>query len=84
MIQGEGLTQGEFACELGVSRRSVERYVAGDSIPSGEFYEKLAKHVTFSKYTMWLLTDDVQPQSGQICPAFSTQDTQGSVKKKAY
>lgn len=77
VIKEERFTQKEFATEMDIPLRTIEEYVAGRSKPSGDLFMKLGAHQRFRKYTMWLLTGSVEPNSGQICPAFSTQEKCG-------
>ncbi len=79
IIKEEGLSQRAFADEMNLSVTAIEHYIAERRVPSGELFIGMGKHEKFKKYTMWLLTGDVEPNSGQICPAFSTQEQYGLI-----
>lgn len=77
VIKEEGLSQRAFAEDMSLSVTAIEHYIAERRTPSGELFIEMGKSDRFRKYTMWLLTGDVEPNSGQICPAFSTQEKCG-------
>lgn len=79
VIVEEGISQREFAEEMNLSKKAVENYVAEKRIPGGELFMTMTKHKVFRKYTMWLLSGEVEPNSGQVCPAFSTQEKCGLI-----
>ena len=83
MIQEEGVSQKTFADEIDMSLGAIEGYIMERRDPANKFFVNIANNDKYSKYLVWLLTGKVNPCAGQICPAFSTQDMQDSVKKKA-
>jgi transcriptional regulator with XRE-family HTH domain len=70
--EAEGLTRDEFEKITGVPAGNTKRYETGriKSIGS-EFLIKITQHPRFTKYTLWLMTDQTAPESGQISPALS-------------
>ena len=82
IIKEERFTQAKFANEIGVSRSAIEKYLSGDNEPAVGVLMNIAQHPIFKKYTMWLLSGVVQPGSGQISPAFSTQEQCGLITGK--
>lgn len=70
--EAEGLTRDEFEQITGVPAGNTKRYETGriKSIGS-EFLIKITQHPRFTKYTLWLMTDQIAPESGQISPALS-------------
>lgn len=78
----EKLTQENFAETLGISRGTLAKYEAGIIEPSLLNIQKITSHPRYEKYTLWLMTDKTAPESGQVCPAFSTQDTQEELQQK--
>lgn len=65
----ERLTQGEI-CELaGISLPTWKGYEYGKSksVSSVELL-KITMHPRFKKYALWLVTDDVAPECGQVSP----------------
>ncbi|EIT7186288.1 helix-turn-helix domain-containing protein [Serratia marcescens] len=70
--EAEGLTRDEFEQLTGVPAGNTKRYETGriKSIGS-DFLTKITLHPRFSKYTLWLMSDLVAPESGQISPALS-------------
>ena len=89
IIKEEEYSQAKFANEIGISRSAVEKYVSGKQEPAGGIMLKIVNHEKFKKYTLWLMTGDVNPDAGQVCPAFSTQEKcgltigNGDIQKKA-
>jgi transcriptional regulator with XRE-family HTH domain len=89
IIKEEGYSQAKFASEIGISRSAVEKYISGKQEPAGGIMLKIVNHERFKKYTLWLMTGDVMPDAGQVCPAFSTQEQCGliigeiNIQKKA-
>ncbi|MUK93727.1 helix-turn-helix domain-containing protein [Aliivibrio fischeri] len=77
VIKEEGLSQRAFAERMNLSVTAIEHYIAERRTPSGELFIEMGKSERFRKYTMWLLTGSVEPNSGQVCPAFSTQEKCG-------
>lgn len=87
VIKEEGFTQKGFAKEIDTPFRAIEEYIGERNKPSGELFMKIGTHEIFKKYTMWLLGGEIEPESGQVCPDFSTQEqcglTGGSSQKRA-
>lgn len=86
VIQEEGMSQRQFAEEMDMSLVAIERYISGKREPASKFFVKFSESKKFNKYLVWLLSGNVEPGVGQVCPAFSTQNTQEtlqSVGKKA-
>lgn len=82
IIKEEKISQRAFAKEMNLSVTAIEHYIAERRVPSGELFIEMGKHSTYRKYTMWLLTGNVEPNSGQISPAFSTQELCGLISDK--
>ncbi|MEN3258494.1 helix-turn-helix transcriptional regulator [Sodalis endosymbiont of Spalangia cameroni] len=70
--EAEGLTRDEFEQLTGVPAGNTKRYETGriKSIGS-DFLMKITRHPRFSKYTLWLMSDQVTPETGQISPSLS-------------
>ncbi|MGR5464537.1 helix-turn-helix domain-containing protein [Photobacterium damselae] len=89
IIKEERISQRRFAEEMALTVTTIENYISERRTPSGEFFLQIGNHPVFSKYTMWLLTGHVEPNSGQVSPAFSTQERCGlttgkdNIQKKA-
>ncbi|HAS61681.1 MAG TPA: transcriptional regulator [Vibrio sp.] len=77
MIKEERFTQAKFADDMGVSRSAIEKYLSGENQPTAGLLMSISQHSVFRKYTMWLLSGTVEPDAGQVCPAFSTQELCG-------
>jgi transcriptional regulator with XRE-family HTH domain len=77
IIKAEGISQKVFAEEIDVSLRSVEQYLSGNRVPAGDVIMKIVSHEKFKKYTMWLLTGDVEDDSDQVSPKLSIQEKCG-------
>jgi transcriptional regulator with XRE-family HTH domain len=78
----EKMTQENFAETLGISRGTLAKYEAGIIEPSLINIQKITQHQKYEKYTLWLMTGKTYPEVGQICPTFSTQDTQEQLQQK--
>ncbi|NMY03725.1 helix-turn-helix domain-containing protein [Pseudomonas sp. WS 5059] len=66
--KAERLTQKEFCEVLGFSESTFRKYEAGFIEVGAPALLKIANHPRFKKYALWLVTDDVAPESGQISP----------------
>lgn len=87
MRESEGLTRLQFFELTGIPAVTQKSYETGrrESIGSGTLL-KITQHPRFEKYTLWLMTDSIAPESGQIAPVLSPsgqEETilQHSVKK---
>ncbi|HHQ6595552.1 TPA: helix-turn-helix domain-containing protein [Serratia fonticola] len=68
--EAEGLSREEFSALTGVPAGSLKRYET-ERIKSigSNFLLKITRNGKFKKYTLWLMTDDIAPEIGQISPA---------------
>lgn len=81
----EGLTQPALAQLTGVSLGAIRNYETGQREVGLNVLDKIIKHERFKKYALWLMTDQVAPESGQISPALSpdgSHKTSGHLKHK--
>lgn len=77
--EAEGLTRDEFEQITGVPAGNTKRYETGRTKSIGsEFLMMITQHPRFTKYALWLMTDQIAPESGQISPALSP-DGQNSI-----
>ena len=89
IIKEERYSQREFAELIDIPLGTLESYLSERAELSGKALGKIANHEQFKKYTLWLMTGDVMPDAGQVCPAFSTQEKcgltigNGDLQKKA-
>lgn len=79
--KAEGMTQKAFAELLGLSLGSVRNYETGHVGIGLKTLEVVIRHPQFSKYMMWLMTDQVAPAAGQISPPLSP-DGRGSTSDR--
>ncbi|XGI81792.1 helix-turn-helix domain-containing protein [Enterobacter hormaechei] len=64
-----GLSREAFAEMTGVPAATVKRYETGRIANIGsETLLKITQNKLFYKYTLWLMTDQTAPESGQISP----------------
>lgn len=65
----ERLTQHEVSEITGIKFETWKSYEYGRSktVASSELL-KITQHPQFTKYTMWLMTDQTIPEAGQISP----------------
>jgi len=79
----EGLTQPALSELTGVSLGAIRNYETGQREVGLSVLDKIIKNERFSKYTLWLMTDQIAPESGQISPDLSPdgqEDTTNSQK----
>ena len=63
----EGYTQKKFAELIDVSEDSIRNYENNRRIPTGDVLKNICQQ--FPEYALWLMTDQVQPEAGNISPA---------------
>ncbi|WP_426762358.1 helix-turn-helix domain-containing protein [Hafnia paralvei] len=70
--EAEGLTREELADITGIPVATMKRYETGRIANVGsDTLTKFTQNPRFSKYTLWLMTDQTAEESGQISPALS-------------
>ncbi|HED4077930.1 helix-turn-helix domain-containing protein [Raoultella planticola] len=69
--ESERLNKKQFSDLTGLAYSSLAGYEAGDKKPGVEAIMKILQHPRFTKYTLWFMTDQVSPESGQIAPALA-------------
>lgn len=69
--ESERLNRKEISELTGIAYGSFCGYEAGDKKPGVEAIMRLLQHPRFMKYTLWFMTDQVSPESGQIAPALA-------------
>lgn len=78
----EGLTQVKF-CEIsGIALGTLKNYEGGHQEPGIQVVLQVTHNPRFKKYTMWLMTDDIAPESGQIAPALTHCGIDGEEAQK--
>ncbi|WP_435954087.1 helix-turn-helix domain-containing protein [Dryocola sp. BD626] len=66
--ESEGLSQAKFCDIIGLSVSTLKKYEGGKFEPGGDALTKITHHPRFMKYTLWLMTDQIAPESGQVSP----------------
>jgi len=74
IIQEERYSNQQLANALSFNLSATANYVTGQKEPCCQFLMQFSQHDCLKKYTIWLLTGNVEPRSGQVCPVFSTQE----------
>lgn len=69
--KAEGMTQSDFAETLGIGLSTIKNYETGLKGVGATILDKVANHPQFTKYTLWLMTGSIAPESGQISPVLS-------------
>ena len=64
-----GLSRPKFAELLGVPPTTLKNYELGYREVGGAFLVALAHQGQLHKFTLWLLSDKIAPEIGQISPA---------------
>ncbi|KJO39024.1 helix-turn-helix domain-containing protein [Klebsiella aerogenes] len=71
MRESERLNRRQFAEITGVPYTSLTYYESGRTTPPTDVSMKILQHPRFTKYTLWFMTDQISPESGQIAPALA-------------
>lgn len=58
--------RGEFSQLIGMPKKTLENIELTGRAPKGEMLEAVCKQ--WPKYTLWLMTDQVNEEAGQISP----------------
>ena len=67
--EAEGLSQEDFAIEIGMKYQTLRKYETGRTTSIGsEQLGKITTHPRFERYTLWLMTGKTAPGAGQISP----------------
>lgn len=69
--ESERLNRKQFAEITGVPYGSLTYYESGRTTPPTDVTMKILNHPQFMKYTMWFITNQIAPESGQIAPALA-------------
>lgn len=69
--ESERLNRKQFAEITEVPYGSLTYYESGRSIPPTNVIMKILQHPRFMKYTLWFITDQTSPETGQIAPALA-------------
>ncbi|HGJ5856519.1 helix-turn-helix domain-containing protein [Arsenophonus nasoniae] len=81
--EAEGLTRKEFFELTGIPIKTQTYYETNrrEGVGSNILF-KITKHPRFKKYTMWLMTDEIESSTGQIAPALAHYGTDGEEAQK--
>ena len=80
----EGLERKELSDLIGTPRATIRDYEQELRTPGGDMLIKITSHERFKKYTYWMMTDEVLPEAGQICPNFSILKLCEITEKKVF
>lgn len=69
--KSEMMTRQQFAEASGIPLGTLDHYEGGRSIPSMEVAQRILMIPQLTKYTLWLMTGQIAPESGQIAPALA-------------
>lgn len=83
IMKQERYTIKEFSKQLDIPDSTLQRYIYEKSEATSSVIAKIASHESFKKYTMWLLTGDVEESSDQISPKLSIQEKCGLITDDA-
>ncbi|GAB2782196.1 hypothetical protein GCM10027040_05330 [Halomonas shantousis] len=62
----EGMGRQEFSDVTGIPKNTLIRLEQGKNAPSGKVLLQVTN--AFTKYTLWLMTDQINEEAGQISP----------------
>ncbi|MDU4425257.1 MAG: helix-turn-helix transcriptional regulator [Raoultella sp.] len=69
--KSEYLSRQQLADLTGIPYGTLSYYESGRSIPPTDVMMRILQIPKFTKYTLWFMTDQVSPESGQIAPALA-------------
>ncbi|WP_237930503.1 helix-turn-helix domain-containing protein [Buttiauxella sp. S19-1] len=69
--ESERLNRRQFSELTGIPYSSMSSYEKGVKDMGIQAVMKILQHPQFNKYTMWFITDQINPESGQIAPALA-------------
>ncbi|HEO9045939.1 TPA: helix-turn-helix transcriptional regulator [Enterobacter kobei] len=69
--KAEGMTQKAFSEFTGVPFGTIRNYEAGQFEVGLKVIDSVLAIEQFQKYTLWLMTGKIAPETGQISPALS-------------
>lgn len=80
--EAEGLSQANFCEIIGLPINTLKKYEGGKFEPGGNALTKMTQHPRFMKYTLWLMTDQVAPESGQVSPKIPNEQESSQLPSK--
>ncbi|MDR5611224.1 MULTISPECIES: helix-turn-helix transcriptional regulator [unclassified Arsenophonus] len=69
--ESERLNRRQLAEMVNIPYSSLTYYETGRTTPDTYVTMKILSHPKFLKYTMWFMTNEIAPESGQIAPALA-------------
>ncbi|HED0218617.1 TPA: helix-turn-helix transcriptional regulator [Salmonella enterica subsp. enterica serovar Muenchen] len=69
--KSEYLSRQQLADLTGIPYGTLSYYESGRSTPPTDVMMKILQTPQFTKYTLWFMTDQTAPESGQIAPALA-------------
>lgn len=69
--EAEELSQAKFAELTGINIGVIKNYEGGRTGVGVSVIDRILETRDFKKYMMWLMSDDIAPEVGQISPALS-------------
>lgn len=71
MRKAEGMTQASMALLTGISLSSIRNYESGGVDIGLTVIDRVLAVPVFQKYALWLMTNKILPEAGQIAPDLS-------------
>lgn len=78
--EAQNLTRQEFAEKTGLNIETISATERGKSKPNSDKLQAICR--TFPQYTLWLMTDQSDPTSGQISPEDKAKLSAGDPSQK--
>ncbi|MBF6635586.1 helix-turn-helix transcriptional regulator [Rouxiella silvae] len=76
--ESERLNRKEFSEVTGVPYSSLSSYETRSKSMGLDAAMKILSHPQFKKYTLWFMSDQIAPESGQIAPALAHYGQDGT------
>ncbi|QJQ96269.1 MULTISPECIES: transcriptional regulator [Halomonadaceae] len=64
--EAETSGRAEFSQVIGIAKKTLEGIEQTGRVPKGDLLEAICKQ--WPKYTLWLMTDQVSEEAGQVSP----------------
>ena len=78
----EEMTQSQFSQLTSIPIGTLQNYENNKRTVNELNLSKISKNKQLKKYAYWLVTDDVIPDAGQVCPSFSILLHCGIIKEE--
>lgn len=79
--EAESLTRRGFEKKTGINSRTLESIETAGKMPTYDKLEAICEH--WPHYTLWLMTNQINIEMGQISPEIQPENTESTQTQKA-